>query len=193
MSNTFFGIQVVARNFITDPLRPQLHEIIARSASEQSLAEKRAFWKRVAAVLNEGVPAFEMGYWDLIRGDGADEEFESWSSEIEGSLATEKEELGTAADEVNRISAEKRYVVVTLVFLVEADTNSDRTLAERCDVPKSEYWTRLTFGRLIATVPLLNFVNVVADAVYLAPGTDEDGFSMEDIHGGGYEYLKLLL
>ena len=193
MSNTFFGIQVVARNFISDPLRPQLHEIIARSTSEQSLAEKRAFWKKVAAVLNEAVPAFEMGYWDLIRGDGAEEEFESWSSEIEGSLATEKEELGAAADEVSRISAEKRYVVVTLVFLVEADSNSDRTLAERCDVPKSEYWTRLTFGRLIATAPLLNFANVVADAVYLAPGTDEDGFSMEDIHGGGYEYLKLLL
>jgi len=193
MSNTFFGIQVAVRNFITDPLRPQLHQIIARSADEQSLAEKRAFWKRVAAVLNEGVPAFEMGYWDLIRGDGADEEFESWSSEIEGRLATEKEELGAAADEVSRISAEKRYVVVTLLFLVEAGTNSDRTLAERCDVPESEYWTRLTFGRLIATVPLLNFANVVADAVYLAPGTDEDGFSMEDIHGGGYEYLKLLL
>jgi hypothetical protein len=193
MSNTFFGIQVVARNFISDPLRPQLHEIIARSTSEQSLAEKRAFWKKVAAVLNEAVPAFEMGYWDLIRGDGAEEEFESWSSEIEGSLATEKEELGAAADEVSRISAEKRYVVVTLVFLVEADSNSDRTLAERCDVPKSEYWTRLTFGRLIATAPLLNFANVVADAVYLAPGSDEDGFSMEDLHGGGYEYLKLLL
>jgi hypothetical protein len=193
MSNTFFGIQVAVRHFITDPLRPQLHEIIARSTSEQSLAEKRAFWKRVAAVLNEAVPAFEMGYWDLIGGDRADEEFESWSSEIEGSLATEKEELGAAPDEVSRISAEKRYIVVTLLFLVEAGTNSDRTLAERCDVPESEYWTRLTFGRLIATVPLLNFANVVADAVYLAPGTDEDGFSMEDIHGGGYEYLKLLL
>jgi len=134
-----------------------------------------------------------MGYWDLVRGDGADEEFESWSSEIEGSLATEKEELGTAPDEVSRISAEKRYIIVTLIFLVEAGSNSDRTLGERCDVPKSEYWTRLTFGRLIASVPLLNFANVVADAVYLAPGSEEDGLSMEDVHGGGYEYLKLLL
>src|SRR5207244_12624372 len=131
MSNTFFGIQVVVTNFITDPLRPQLHEIIARSASEQSLAEKRAFWKRVAAVLNEAVPAFEMGYWDLIRGEGADEEFESWSSEIEGSLATEKEELGTAADEVRRSSAEKRHEVGALACLVNADSHSARTVDER--------------------------------------------------------------
>ncbi|MFL5246240.1 MAG: hypothetical protein ACJ783_21130 [Myxococcales bacterium] len=193
MSKTFFGIQVVVKNFVSDPLRKELHEIIARSDAEQSLVEKRAFWKRVTAVLNEALPAFEYGYWDLIRGGSAEEEFESWSSEIEGSLATEKEELGTAPDEISRISAEKRYIVVTLVFLVEGGSNSDATIAERCDVPESEYWTRLTLGRLIGTIPLLNFANVDADAVYLAPGSEEDGFSLEDLHGGGYEYLKMLL
>jgi len=193
MSKTFFGVQVVVKNFVSDPLRRQLREVIARSDAEQSLAEKRAFWKRVAAVLNEAVPAFELGFWDLISGSGAEEEFESWTSEIEGSLATEQEEMGEAPDEINRISAEKRYVIVTLLFLVERGSNSDRTLAERCDVPESEYWTRLTFAKLIATIPLLNFANVEADAVYMSPGSEEDGFSMEDLHGGGYEYLKMLL
>src|SRR5438132_7121240 len=101
MSKTFFGIQVVVKNFVSDPLRRQLHEIIAGSGEQQSLTEKRAFWKRVTAVLNEAVPAFELGYWDLLR-DNAEEEFESWSSEIEGSLATEKEELGEAPDEISR-------------------------------------------------------------------------------------------
>jgi len=192
MAQTFFGIQVVVRNFVTDPLRRQLHELIAQSQSEQSLTDKRSFWKRVTAVLNEAVPAFELGYWDLIDQNG-DEEFESWSSDIEGSLATEAEELGTAPDEVNRISAEKRYVIVTLLFLVEGGSNSDQTLAERCDIPESEWFTRITFGKLIATIPLLNFANVIADAVYMSPGSEEDGFSMEDLHGGGYEYLKMLL
>ena len=193
MGKTFFGVQVVIKAFPVDSFRGRLHEIIAQSSSEQSLVEKRAFWKRATAVLNEAVPAFEYGFWDLIRGSGAEEEFESWSSEIEGNLATEKEELGNAPDEISRISAEKRYIVVTLIFLVEGDSNSDRTLVERCDVPESEYWTRLTLGRLIATIPLLNFANVEADAIYLAPGSEEDGFSLEDLHGGGYEYLKMLL
>jgi len=129
----------------------------------------------------------------LIRGLGAEEVFESLSCDIEGRPATEKEEMGSAPDEISRISAEKRYIIVTLLFLVEGGSNSDRTLAERCDVLESEYWTRLTFGRLIATIPLLNFAAVEADAVYLAPGSEEDGFSMEDLHGGGYEYLKMLL
>src|SRR3981081_3141769 len=102
MSKTFFGIQVVGKDFVTDPLRKQLHEIIARSDAEQSLVEKRAFWKRATAVLNEALPAFEYGFWDLVRGSGAEEEFESWSSAIEGAVATEAEEVGSAPDEINR-------------------------------------------------------------------------------------------
>ena len=96
-------------------------------------------------------------------------------------------------DEISRISAEKRYVIVTLVFLLEEGSNTDQTLGERCDMPESEYFTRTTFGRLIGTIPLFNFANVEADAVYPAPGSEEDGFSLEDLHGGGYEYLKMLL
>jgi hypothetical protein len=193
MSKTFFGIQVVINAFPVDSIQKRLHEIIAGSSAEQSLAEKRTFWKRLTAELNDQVSAFDFGFWDLVRGGNADEEFESWSSEIEGTLATEKEELGAAPDEINRISAEKRFVIVTLIFLLEEGSNTDQTLGERCDMPESEYFTRTTFGRLIGTIPLFNFANVEADAVYLAPGSDEDGLSDEDIHGGGYEYLKPLL
>jgi hypothetical protein len=40
--------------------------------------------------------------------------------------------------------------------------------------------------------PPLNFVNVQADAVYLMPGGEDDGFSKDDLFGGGYEHLKPL-
>ena len=100
--------------------------------------------------------------------------------------------MGAAADEVNLLSAEKKYVLCTVLALVERDSNSDLTLGERCDLPEAEYFTRATFAQLIATIPTLNFANVQADAVYLTPGSDEDGLSDEDLHGGGYEYLKPL-
>ena len=47
-------------------------------------------------------------------------------------------------------------------------------------------------AKLLASFPLLNFGNVQADAVYLMPGSEDDGFSQEDLLGGGYEYLKPL-
>ena len=192
MDYTFFGVQIAVKAFFKDPLRQQLAKVIAESAAEQTLFEKRAFWKRLCAVLNEAMPVFELGYWDLIRGDKAQVEFETWSSEIEGALASEREEMGGAADEVNRLSAAKDYILVTAAVLVERGSNSDLTLGERCDLPESEWFTRQTMAHLVATFPLLNFVNVQADAVYLMPGSEDDGFSQEDLFGGGYEYLKPL-
>jgi hypothetical protein len=192
VSYTFFGVQVVVTAFHNDLLRRRLHDAIAGGPERQSLQDKRAFWKSVTAVLNEAMPVFEMGYWDLIRGGKAEAEFETWTSEIEGSLATEQDEMGGAADESIRLSADKKHVLCTMIVLLAEGSNSDLTLGERCDLPKDVWWTRQTFARLIASFPLLNFANVEADAVYLVPGSDRDGLSMEDLHGGGYEYLHPL-
>jgi hypothetical protein len=189
---TFFGVQIAIKAFFKDPMRQQLAKIIAESSADQTLFEKRAFWKRLCAVVNEAMPVFELGYWDLIRGDKAQVEFETWCSEIEGALASEQEELGARADEVNRLSANKDYILFTAAVLAERGSNSDLTLGERCEVPEAEYYTRQTFARLMGSFPLLNFVNVQADAVYLMPGSEDDGFSQEDLFGGGYEYLKPL-
>jgi hypothetical protein len=192
MSYTFFGVQIAITAFHRDPLRRNLHDAIAHSPSEQSLADKRTFWKTIAALLNESMPVFELGFWDLISGDKAEQEFETWTSELEGSLATQQEEMGSAPDEANRLSSDKRYVLVTCLFLVAAGTASETTLRERCDLPKSDWWQRQTFSRLIATFPMLNFGNVRADAIYLSPGSDHDGLSTHDLHGEGYEYLRQL-
>jgi hypothetical protein len=192
VSYTFFGIQVAVKAFFKDDFRRRLHETVARGEAAQSLNDKRQFWKRITAVLNEAMPVFEYGFWDLIRTDAAEQEFETWCSEIEGSVATEFEEMSTTVDEVNRLSADQRYVLVTLAFLVERDSNSDLTLGERCDLPESQWSTRQTFAHLVATIPMLNFANVQADAVYVVPGNDTDGLSNEDLHGGGYEYLEPL-
>ena len=192
MDYTFFGVQIAIKAFFKDPLRQQLAKIIGESSAEQTLFEKRAFWKRLGAVVNEATPVFELGYWDLIRGGKAQAEFETWCSEIEGALASEREEMGARADEMNRLSANKDYILFTAAVLVERGSNSDLTLGERCDLPESDYFTRLTMARLVGSFPLLNFLNVQADAVYLMPGSEDDGFSQEDLFGGGYDYLKPL-
>ena len=189
---TFFGVQVAVKAFHRDSFRRRLHEIIAAAPEKQSLRDKRAFWKNVSAALNEGMPVFELGYWDLVRGGKAEDEFETWTAEIEGSVATEREEMGDAPDEANRLSSDKGYVLVTALALVASDSNSDLTLGDRCDIPESEWWSRQTFARLFGTFPMLNFAQVEADAIYLAPGNDRDGLSMEDLHGDGYEYLHPL-
>ncbi|WP_437683444.1 hypothetical protein [Sorangium sp. So ce131] len=192
MGYTFFAIQVVLKTYPGDTLRARLHRIITASPSEVSLVEKRAFYKNLTSVLNEGMASFERGFWDLIRGRDAERQFETWCSEIEGSMATEPEEIDAVADDLHRISSEKQFVIASLIFLLGEGSASDELLGERCDMPEREYFTRQTFGKLLAAIPALSFATVKADAVYLVPGTDEDGLSSLDLADEGYAYLKLL-
>jgi hypothetical protein len=187
---TFFGVQIALRDFQKDDVRARLHVLIREGSEAQALHEKRAFWKRLTAIVNEAAPAFERGHWDLIRGSKAEGEFETWTSEIEGALASEPEEMGAATDEVHRLSSERYYVLVTFLFLVVEGSNSDLTLGERCDIPEKAWRTRETFQRLVGTPALLNFANVRADAVYLLPGNDSDGLSTFDLATADYAYLE---
>lgn len=193
-NNTFFGIQIAIRAFRGEPLRARLHALVAASAGEQTLNQKRAFWKEVSSLVNESMHSFDRGYWDFIR-EGGDEEFEKWTSEIEGSLATEPGEMGAEADESHRLATdidETRFILVSLIFLVDGDSNTDQTLGERCDLAESDYFTRQTFGRLVSSIPLMNFANVRADAIYIAPGNESDGLTALELQGEDYAYLKAL-
>jgi len=193
MGYSFFGLQVAFKNFHRDPLRQKLHRLVAADAgNRQSYRAKQQFWKRFAGLLSEAMPVFEYGDWDLIRGGNAEETFNEWSSEIEGSLATVAEEVAPLADGASRLSAAASYVLVTVMVLVDEGSNADQTLGEWCDIPESAWLTRQTFGRLIAALPRLNFANVQSDAVYLVPGHDRDGLSAEDLVSEDYDYLQPL-
>jgi hypothetical protein len=193
MSYSFFGIQVAFRNFKRDGLRKKLHEVLTQNTSlRQGVSDKQQFWKRFCALINEAMPAFEYGDWDLVRGSKAQEEFDTWVTEIEGSLATVAEELGDAADEVNRLANTPTYILATMMVLVEEDSNADRTIGTWCDIPEREWLTRQTFGQLVSIFPRLNFANVQADAVYLVPGDDRDGLSAEDLASPDYHHLQPL-
>ena len=189
MEYVFFGLQVVVKAIRGDDLRKQLHRVMAEASSEQSLVDKRSFYKKLVGVLVDAMPVFEKGFWDYLT-EGAQEEFDGWCAEVEGSIATELEEVGKAADETHRLTTDKDFVIVSVLLLVERGSPSDDTLAARCDLPEADYYTRQTFAHLFHTLPMLSFQNVQADAVYLVPGNEEDGFSFDDLIGEGYDYLK---
>jgi len=179
---SFFGIQVAFKNFHRDPLRQKLHELIAHdSGGQHSYADKQRFWKKFTGLLSEAMPLFEYGDWELVRGREAEGLFNQWATEIEGSLATEAEEVGQAADEASRPPSGASYVLVTMMALVDKDSNADETLGHWCDIPEPVWLTRQTFGRLISVFPRLNFACVQADGVYLVPGHDRDSLSAEEL------------
>ena len=89
MGYSFFGVQVAFKNFHRDPLRQKLHRLVAEDAGgRQSFRAKQEFWKRFTGLMSEAMPVFEYGDWELVRGGNAEDQFNEWASEIEGSVAS---------------------------------------------------------------------------------------------------------
>lgn len=191
MSFSFFGVQVAFKQLARDPLSGQLHHLLARDAvPRQSITDKLRFWKHVSALLRPAEPAFEYGDWDLVRSGDAESQFREWSGEIETGFMIRLDDDATV-HEGPRDAGSPSYVIATMIALVERGSNADETLRLHCDLPESEWLTRATFAQLISIFPRLNFANVQADAIYLAPGRGREGPTAADLESEDYRLKRL--
>ncbi len=186
----FYGVQVVVNTGSDDHMRSKIHNVINAPMKEETPHEKKAFYKKIVSLILEQEPFFEYGHWDyLTNAADAKAEFNDWVQEIEGSLASEAEETGEAIDEQFRMSSDKQYVVLSMAFLLE-NNDSHSNFFEMIDLPESEYFIRDTWPKLLKAIGYIDFEFALADAVFIMPGNEKDGFSFEDLHSEGWEYLK---
>jgi hypothetical protein len=184
----FLGVQLVISSFGEDSLRARLAALLNEERTQgETVEEKRRFLKRLVGLLVEFEPYWTYGFWDYLEGaDKAVPEYQSWVSEIEASIATEAEELGETVDGLHRLSAERRFVVVTALFLLD----SPYPPAEVDD--EDAFFKRQTFHDLVTGLPMIDPHTIRADATFVMPGNPEDGFSSDDLTSEGWEYLREL-
>lgn len=188
----FFGVQVVCSTISTDTSWKRLRSLIENTTDVESPRDKMSLYKQIAAILLENKPYWEYGYWDyLTEASEAQSEFHEWVSEISASLATEAEERGASIDEAHRLSSDKFYIAVTVAFILEYEHL--QSVTDILDnIPEDEYWTSAGFVELLEAVKRIDYEYCLKDAVFLMPGTEEDGFSWEDVHSADWSYLKPL-
>src|SRR5215510_5757309 len=138
----FFGLQLVIQIFGSDQLRARLHHLITSEDETDSADEKRRFMKSIASLLIENQYAWEYGFWEFSSdANAAIQSFNQWRNEIEASMATEAEEMGSEADRLHRYSDQKEYLIVSLLLLVD---NSNEPISD--DV--GDYRFRPTYSQL---------------------------------------------
>lgn len=184
-----FAVQVVIHADGKEGLRDRLHALMDHPG-EESPEDKRRYYKRLTGLLLEAEPYFEHAAYDYETDeDEALNLFHEWVSELEAGMATEPEEAGDDVDGYHRLDADKRYLVVSLVFLL-AQPNP---VATELDPEDEDMYTRPNIGQLIDSVNLLDFgEGVQADATFLMPGSSQDGFSWSDLADEGWEHLVML-
>ncbi len=190
----FFGIQCVVNIYGEDELRSTLHNILSSENYSESPIEKFQFYKRIASVLRQNIPFIDYGFWDYLTDpDDAASEFNAWVSEVQASMATEVEEVGSELDEEFRLSAEKCYVVVTMAFVLEYSSAQASFIGQVESIEENDFYSQIGFQKLIDAIPYIDFEYSLGDAVFIMPGNAEDGFSWTDMRGEGWEYLQPIM
>lgn len=184
----FFGLQILIHAFGEDTLRARFAEVIANpDGAQEGVEAKRRYLKRVVALLLDHEAYWSQVFWDyMIDRAEAEAEFESWAAELSASTATEQEELGHAVDGAERLSSDKDFVAVTIMFLL----SEPYTPAAIDD--ESQYWTKTTISQLTRGLLLINPESILADGVFVIPGSPDDGLSEEDLLTGGWSYLRII-
>ncbi len=184
----FLGLQLVIKAFGEDTLRARIANVINDpNADTQNTAAKRQYLKRIVALLEEQEPYWHEVFWDYKAGrEEAEAEFEAWASELQANSATEGEEMEGAVDGMYRLSSNKDYVAVTLIFNLSVPFPP----AEIDD--EAYYWTRNTIRQLVNGLLFINPETIMADGVFVVPGSSQDGLSEEDLLTGGWQYLHLI-
>jgi len=186
----FFGLQIAIKCFGEDTVRARFANVLQdERQADANVEDKRRFLRRFVALLEENELFWMYGYWDYLDDpEAAAAEFNSWANDIEGSMATEEEELGSQVDDVRRTSSRKDYVVVTLVFLLDQPYAPAEAIAH-----EDAYFLKETLHVLVQGVTSIDPRTIQADGAYIVPGNAADGLSEDDLLGPGWEYLRLLL
>jgi hypothetical protein len=190
----FLGVQIAITTLSDEATPRALQSLMRRAATLAHPHEKRAFYKSLAAQIMEQQAFWEYGFWSYILDtDDACTEFEQWIAELSANMATESDELASDTTATTRINTEKYYVVLTVCFLLECAPTIEpveHILEELADTDEADVFTRSGFARLLDAIARIDFQYCERDAVFVMPGNDEDGFSWEDLHGAGWEYLR---
>jgi hypothetical protein len=205
----FLGMQVAIQIFGSDDLRKKLSDLIQAEDETDSAQEKRRFMKSIVSLLLENRYAWEYGFWEYHNdAETAISSFNQWRNEVESSMATEDDELGSEADRLHRFSDQKEYLVLTLLLLVDnrdepvSDDVGDyafrptymqlaSSLKQACEnTPEADTWKSKTFVSLLEAVRALDPRVIERDGIYVYPGTQQDGLSSMDLIGeSGWKYL----
>jgi len=169
-------------------LRSDLHAILAREQVE-SILEKKQFYRDITERMMLADAFVEHACFEYeTDAEEAHRVYREWVNEIEAELSVKADESGAEVDGVERLDAEQRYIVLSQIFLMD----KPHAFAAELDDENDDDYSRKNISRLIESVKFFDFSEVIADAVFLVPGNDADGFSWSDLANEGWEHLHMV-
>ncbi len=187
MRHSILAMEVCMR---LDPsLRASLRERVIHHPIAATYQQKWNLYMGAAGDLLPHVGRIERGCWDYFNDDArAQKDFKMWCD----GMTTEEGVRTEPSGQPDPYRGEPRYMTFTMAFLLAQDSPCDLAIRALCNIPEGALWKRDVFQRILQGIGYLNFAAVKGDVIYLIPGDDAWGLTVQDLTHEKFEYLRLV-
>jgi hypothetical protein len=187
VNHSIFALELCLRLEPGSRLRDELHQLVMSHPATTTPGRKWELLRRVTELLVENDDLFEMGCWDFFDTDAkALSDYDMWSN----GMITEEGAREFPSGAPDRYGQEPRFMTFTIALLLVAETQCERELSKLCETPQDQLWKKGTFLRILRGLPVVNFAFVKSDVLYVIPGDETWGLTVDDLKLPKFEYLR---
>lgn len=175
------------------PLDPATHRslrsLVVGHPERTGYQEKWALYRRAAEIALGQLEHADRGCWDYFDDNArALRDYDMW---VEGMTTEEGARTGPSG-QGDPYRGSPRYMTLTMAFLIVQNSPTDLAMSSLCNIPEPELWRRATFARILNGLGALSFSSVKSDVIYVIPGDDAWGLTLEDLAESKFEYLRTI-
>jgi hypothetical protein len=169
------------------PVQRELRGLVRDHPERAGFQEKWALYRRAAALAIGNLEHAVRGCWDYFDDDArALRDYDMW---VKG-MTTEEGARLEPSGQSDPYRGSARFMTLTMAFLIVQNSPTDISMAALCSVPEPDLWKRATFARILNGMGALSFSSVKSDVIYVIPGEEGWGLTLEDLSASKFEYLR---
>jgi len=187
---SFFAIQAALSSYPGDPIRKELHGIVAGISALSDQAQQSALAAKGAGLLSRAVPFVEYCVWDYtLVSSVALKEFASWVDDLQN-VANAPPEAG---DTTSFLTDDTSYFVATLAVLSSHPSLSSWLEYYPEHLNGRQFFERKTIGAILSRFanitpgPLQHCANAMFTTMPAAP---DDFYSGKQLRSEDWNYLR---
>jgi hypothetical protein len=185
MQHSIFAIELCLP--FDSALHSSLRGLVVNHPERAGYQEKWGLYREAATTMLAHLGHVDRGCWDYFDDNTrALRDYDMW---VKG-MTTEEGARTEPSGQPDPYRGLQRYMTLTMAFLIVWNSPSDIALTSLCNIPEPDLWNRATFRRILEGMGGLSFASVKSDVIYVIPGEDGWGLTLDDLGDSKFDYLR---
>lgn len=187
MQHSIFAIELALPLDVA--LHASLRNLVIDHPVRSGYGDKWDLYRSAATQMLAHLDRAERGCWDYFDDNTrALRDYDMW---VKG-MTTEEGARTEPSGMPNPYRGVATHMTVTMAFLIVANTPADTAICTLCNIPEENLWKRQTFARILSGMGELSFASVKSDVIYVIPGDDTWGLTLDDLADAKFDYLRVI-